>query len=196
MADYRAYTAETLFDLLNRGDEAAFGELYERYWGRMYLHALKMLQDRDAAKDVVQEGFIHLWEIRGRLQVAGHVDAYLYKLVQHRVLNHIRNQRVRTGYTDLFGQYLERHSNHTLETIQEKELLQAVQAIVQSLPDRMREIFELSRGEDLSHKEIADRLGIAPATVKRQVSNALNILKDRLDKPEVLILAVLLFRDM
>ncbi len=182
---------EELVALLNRGSEAALAEIYARYWGRLYVHALKMLQEEPLAQDAVQETFIRLWHNRAQLAPGGSLDAYLYRAVPRRVLNGLRDRQVRSQYTGLFAQYIDRHRNQTLEGLHEKELLATIDGIVRKLPARMREIFELSRYEDLNHAEIAARLGIAPATVKRQVSNAIKILKDELGKQDGLILLLL-----
>lgn len=184
-------TDEELVTLLNQGSEAAFTEVYGRYWGQLYIHALKMLHDEARAQDVVQETFIRLWQKRTELTPGGSLQAYLYRAIQRRVLNDIRDRQVRSRYADLFAQYIDHHGNQTLDRLHEQELLAAIDGIIRKLPARMREIFELSRYENLNHAEIATRLDIAPATVKRQVSNALRILKDELGKPEGLILLLL-----
>lgn len=181
-----------LTHLLKEGNHAAFAEIYDRHWGRLYIHALKMLKDENEAKDMVQEAFIGLWNNASALNVSSSLSAYLFSSMRNKVLNQIRNNRVRTGYIDLFSHYMDTHNQTVLERMEEKELLSAIEEVIQSLPEKMKEVFELSRKDHLSHKEIAEKLGISDKTVKRQISNALSILRIRLKKPENLILAVLL----
>jgi len=192
MANKQKLSDPELLRLLKTGDRAAFAEVYDRHWGTLYMHALKMLHDREEAKDVVQEVFIQLWNKAAYLDISSSLSAYLFCSTRNKVLNLIRDKKTRSGYIDLFSLYIEEHHNDTLEYIQEKELLQAIEAVIQSLPEKMREVFELSRKEHLSHKEIAQKLGISDKTVKRQVSNALHILRSELNRPETLILAILL----
>lgn len=191
-----AYGYHTGFDLLKalkEGDHAAFTEIYDRYWGILYIHAWKMLRDEAAAKDVVQDVFISLWTKAVTLHVTGSLSAYLFMAVRNKVLNLIRNNKARTDYIGLFSLYIERSRNSTVEQLHEKELLEAIDEVIRSLPDKMRQVFELSRKEYLSHRQIAERLDISEKTVKRQVSNALQILRTRINRPENLILAALFF---
>lgn len=191
---YTSITDSELIGLLKSGDHASFQVLYERHWGGLYIHALKMLDDEDEAKDVVQEVFIGLWNKKQTLDIKSSPGAYLFSAVRNKVLNLIRDKKTRAGYIDLFSLYIDQHSNEVLEGIQEKELLKAIEEVIQSLPEKMKKIFELSRKEHLSHRDISEKLDISEKTVKRQVSNALHILRDKLDRPENLILALILYR--
>lgn len=193
MPVYTGYLDSKLLDLLNEGNDAAFTEIYDRYWGILYLHAWKMLQDEVAAKDVVQEVFISLWTRSEELKVTGSLSAYLFVAVRNKVLSLIRNNKVRNDYTGLFSLYIEEHRNTTLEQLHEKELLETIEEVIRSMPEKMRRVFELSRKEYLSHRQIAEQLNISEKTVKRQVSNALQILRTQINKPENLILATLFF---
>ncbi|HEY9560441.1 MAG TPA: RNA polymerase sigma-70 factor [Anseongella sp.] len=192
MPVHACYTDSKLLGLLREGDHAAFTEIYDRYWGILYLHAWKMLRDETVAKDVVQEIFISLWIKSEVLKVTDSLNAYLFKAVRNKVLNLIRNNKVRTDYTGLFSLYIEKHRNTTLEHLHEKELLEAIEEGIRSLPEKMRQVFELSRKEYLSHRQIAKQLNISEKTVKRQVSNALQILRTQINRPENLILTTLL----
>jgi RNA polymerase sigma-70 factor (family 1) len=183
-----------LVELFSRGDKSAFAEIYRRHWGTMYFHALKMLEDENEAKDIVQEIFISLWARSAKIALNGTLTSYLFMAVRNKVLNLIRDKKTRAGYIDLFSLYIDEEVNTTLEQIHEKELLIAIEETIQSLPEKMKEIFELSRKGFLSHQQIADQLNISEKTVKRQISNALRILRTKLNKPENLLLAVMLFK--
>jgi RNA polymerase sigma-70 factor (family 1) len=192
MTDCRSFTDAELIALLKQGDRAAFAEIFDRHWGSLYIHAEKMLHDREEARDIVQEVFISLWDKAGEREITSSLSAYLFSSTRNKVLNLIRDKKTRSGYINLFALYIEGHHNDTLEFIEEKELLGAIEAVIQSLPEKMRKVFELSRKEHLSHKEIAAKLDISDGTVKRQISNALHVLRTELNKPEALILAILL----
>jgi RNA polymerase sigma-70 factor (family 1) len=193
MTTYSSYSDQELIGSLNRGDSAAFAELYDRHWGTLYVHALKMLHNEDEAKDIVQETFISLWSKAEGLELKSNLSFYLFSSVRHKVLNLIRDKKVRVGYTDLFSLYIDQFAGNVLEQIDEQELLLAIDEAIQRLPEKMRVVFELSRKGHLSHKEIAEQLNISESTVSRQVSNALKIIRSKLNRPESLILAMLLF---
>lgn len=191
---YNRFKDQELIVLLKEGDGIALRELYNRHWGAMFLHAVKMLRDEDKAKDVVQETFINLWKKSDTLTLRSNLSVYLFSAVRNRVLNLIRDENVRKGYIDLFSLYVDEHANDTLEAINKKELLLAIEVSIRKLPNKMKQVFELSRKDQLSHREIANKLNISEGTVSRQISNALKILRTDLDKPESLILALLLYQ--
>ena len=193
MSAYSTYTDQELIVSINHQNSGAFAELYDRHWGVLYMHALKMLHDEDEAKDVVQETFIQLWSKGGNLMLKSSLSVYLFSAVRHKVLNLIRDKKVRSGYTDLFSLYIDQYAGNVLEHIDEQELLIAIEGAIQQLPEKMRIIFELSRKGQLSHREIAEQLNISEGTVSRQVSNALKNIRGKINRPESLILAVLLF---
>ncbi len=182
-----------LIALLKQGNHDALAEIYQRYWAVLYIQAMKMLQDEELARDIVQEVFIGLWSSRSTLNISSSLSAYLYASVRNKVLNSIRDNQVRSDYIGLFALYLDDHRNTTIELLEEKELLQAIEEIIRNLPPKMREVFELSRKQHLSHRQIAEQLDISEKTVKKQISNALGIMKNKLDKKENLILAVILW---
>lgn len=181
-----------LVDLLKQSNHAALAEIYQRYWAVLFIQARKMLQDDDLARDVTQEIFISLWSSGPELKINSNLSGYLYASVRNKVLNCIRDNKVRTDYIDLFGLYLEQSQNSTTEILEEKELRNTILEIVESLPPKMREVFELSRFQHLTHKEIAGQLNISETTVKKQISNALGVLKTKLGDQDALVLALML----
>jgi len=188
---YRNQIEADLLDALKKGDHRAFRELYDRHWGMLYFHAWKMLGDEAEAKDIVQDVFCRLWTHATHIQVKGSLSAYLFAAVRNKVLNLIRDNKVRRTYTEKFASYLEEHRNTTFEKMDEKELLQTIEEVILSLPLKMRRVFELSRKDLLSHRQIAEQLDISEKTVKRQISNALQILRARLNTPEDLLFVYL-----
>jgi RNA polymerase sigma-70 factor (family 1) len=177
---YRSLTDPQLLDLIKSGNEEAFDEIYERYWGIIYLHVFRMLADEDDAKDLVQEVFITLWVKKDNIEFSTNLAGYLYVTARNKVINTIRQSKVQKNYLISLSQFAGAHSNITLDQLNEKDLAEAIEREVRNLPYKMREVFELSRKQNLSHKEIALHLDISDKTVKKQISNALKILKLRL----------------
>jgi RNA polymerase sigma-70 factor (ECF subfamily) len=193
MRDVTRYEDRELIRLIQKGDQAAFAEIYQRHWDLLYFHALKLLKNGDDAKDVLQEVFTTLWNNAASIAIHTDLKGYLFTAVRNRVLNLIRDNKVYERYLQLFAHYLDKHRVDTVEKIQEEELVAAIEQIIASLPPKMRQVFELSRNEQLSHRQIAQYLQISEGTVKRQISNALQHFRTRLDKPEslVIILSIL-----
>ncbi|NGM62181.1 RNA polymerase sigma-70 factor [Sphingobacterium sp. SGG-5] len=165
---------------LKSGDVNAFRRIYNDHWATVYYQVFRVLKNEEDTKDVVQEVFSSLWIHREKLLDKTNLSAYLYVQARNRVLNLIASQKVRSDYLLSVAKYADRLHNMTEELIDSRELLRRVQQEIDQLPAKMREIFELSRKDDLSHREIAERLQISPETVKKQIKNALKLLKPRL----------------
>lgn len=155
MPNYKTYTDQQLLDLLKKGDQAAFTEVYGRYNALLLVHADNKLQDEDEARDVLQDVFVRLWEKRDQLNVTSNLSGYLYNSVRNQIFNMIKHQKVISTYTESF--YAEESSNkiYADHLIREKQFAAMIAAEIASLPPRMREVFELRRMENLSNKEVA-----------------------------------------
>lgn len=179
MSTYDKFSDLELIVLLKASDEVAYAEIYRRFKDLLFLHAYRMLQDEDVAKDVVQEVFISIWDKREEINVSA-LDGYLYSSIRNRILNIISHQKVVDRYMSSLNDYLEQGIALTDEWIREKELIKMVEEEIAKLPPKMREVFELSRNQQLSHKQIGELLGISDQTVKKHVNNALKILRSKL----------------
>jgi len=169
-----------LVNLLRKGEEEAFNVLYQRHWAVVYQQVYRILQDGDECKDVIQEVFSSLWLKRQQLTENTNIGAYLYVQGRNRVFKLIAKQRVRRDYLNSIAQFIEQADMNTTELLEEKEIITRIEQEINQLPPRMREIFILSRKEGRSHREIAELLGLSEQTVKKQVQNALKIIKPRL----------------
>ncbi len=165
---------------LKTNDEAAFRQLYDGYWPQLYAVAYNRLREEMLAEDIVQEVFIDLWTKRNTLLIQHSLRAYLFASVKNKVLDCIRKRITRENFaqhilattTDL---------NHTTdEQVACNELYQALNQQVAQLPNQRRLIFELSRHDQLSYAEIAQRLQLSPKTVENQLSRALKTLRREL----------------
>ncbi|WP_025146520.1 RNA polymerase sigma factor [Pedobacter jeongneungensis] len=180
--DHKELSDLQLVSLIKEGDHISFANVFDRHWHSLYVHALKMLGNEEEAKDMVQEVFTSLWKQGDQLSIHTTLKAYLFSAVRHRVLNEIRANDRRSQYYDRFALYLQTHQTSVIEKIQFQELEQAIDKVISNLPERMREVFEMSRKQSMTNKEIALKMNIAETTVKRQISNAILILKNHLSK--------------
>jgi RNA polymerase sigma-70 factor (ECF subfamily) len=176
----RGYTDEQLLSMLKQGDQAALTEIHSRYYAVLYAHAYKRFPYREEIRDILQELFTYLWNNRESLKLSTGLPAYLYASVRNRILNIYRNNKVRVEYAASIQAFAKEGETIADERLREKELLRMVEWEIAALPSQMRIIFELSRNHDLSHIEIAEKLGLSPQTVRTQVRNALRILRVKL----------------
>lgn len=174
------FSDQELVTLLKNGNQAAFTEIYDRYWRIMYGHVYKMLLDEEEAKDVIQELFSSLWINSDRIPDQLNLSGYLYVMAKNKVLNLIRKNKFQTAYLNSLAKFINEASTVTMDELNERDLAAAIEREIQSLPPRMKQVFELSRKENLSYKEIAERLGTSEETVKKQVHNSIKAIKHHL----------------
>jgi RNA polymerase sigma-70 factor (family 1) len=169
-----------LLALIKEGDKNAYTQIYQRYFRPLFAHVYKKLGNEAEAKDIIQELFTTLWVKRESLDPQNSVAAYLFTAARNRVLDLWSHQQVESRYIDSLQNYLDNAPETADFLVREKQLMEMIETEIQALPPKMREVFELSRKQNLSHKEIAGKLGIAEQTVAKQISNALRILKIKL----------------
>lgn len=188
MENYAKRSDMELLQLLQEGDRSAYAEIFEQYKFILHHHAIKKLPDREEVKDIIQEVFATLWTKRETISIHTNLSGYLYTALKHSILDHFSRQKVRTKYIDSMKIFEEQGQVQPDYRIREKQLSAVIEAEINALPEKMRIVFELSRKTYLSHKEIAEQLGISEKTVSRQISNALSVLRSRLG-----LLAYLIF---
>jgi len=194
MIPYYKFPDEELASLLTEGDREAFAEIYHRYWKLIYAHVYKMLRDEEDSKDIVQEVFGNLWIKTESIKHNTNIAGLLYTSARNRVFDLIEKNKVRSDYIGEIASFMSDPVNHQVDAIDEKRILEILEREIQKLPPKMREIFELSRKDNLSHKEIASKLNISEQTVKKQVQNALKVIKPKLNDMGIGIGILLLLR--
>lgn len=174
---YQTYTDTALLSLMKESDQRAFTELYTRHWEQMATYVLRVIRSDAEAQDIVQEVFISLWKRRETLDIPGPLAAYLLRSVRNLALRYIEKNITKNNFLKGFSRHLSGFDFSEVDPLEARELEAKIDHAVQSLPPKMREIFLLSRMENLSYRDIAERLGIADTTVKKQVSNALKSIR-------------------
>lgn len=177
-----------LLDRIKEGRPDAFEELFNRYWEPLYLFALKRVQSEDDAKDIVQELFIKFWLKKDQIVITKNLESYLFSIVKYEVLHKVsqllRSEEKKQYYQDnILPQFSE-----FLDPLQEKELLAAIDKQVQSLPERLKEVYLLRKEEGLSIREIAGKLNISEQTVKNQLGLAVKRMRGALKETLIVIL--------
>lgn len=172
------FNNEQIIPSLLSGDENTFESVYKHFLRPLHVYAINMLKDEDAAKGMVQNIFLKLWERRTTLTFSGSIQAYLYGAVYHECLNYLRHQKVKSTHQDHILYTLDNNQrDNGMELLDLKEKLQQA---LNELPERCRTIFQLSRFEELKYHEIASELGISIKTVEAQMGKALKILRIKL----------------
>lgn len=180
MFSYGTLSDVELVELLKNGDAAAYTVIYNRYFDILYIHAYRKLNNKEEAQDIIHELFTHIWLKRDQIVINQNLPGYLYGAVRNRILDYIAHQQVETKYIDSLQGFIIAGTCITDHSIREKQLAALIEKGIADLPPKMREVFELSRKEKLGHKEIASLLNISEQTVKKQINNALKLLRVKL----------------
>jgi RNA polymerase sigma-70 factor (ECF subfamily) len=180
MLKYNQFSDEKLAGLLCTGDHAAYTVLFDRFYGLLFVHACKMLHDEDEAKDIVQELFETLWLRRENITFNTSLSSYLYAAIRHRIINQIAHKQVAGKYLSSLREFIDRDDCLADHYFREREMARMIEQEIATLPEKMQEVFRLSRQEHLSYKEIAQKVGVSEQTVRSHVKRALRILRPKL----------------
>jgi RNA polymerase sigma-70 factor (family 1) len=184
-------------DLLHRmvdDDQAAFTCLYRRHWEALFVSTVRVIGNREDAEDIIQEVFASLWNRRKALNLTGRLAGYLQVSVKYKAINYIDRNITRRHYLETLSRVADAGTAASPEVLlRVKEVQQLIQTVIESMPPKMREVFQLSRREHLSHKEIATRLGISEETVKKHIQHAMQLLRSALGKAPASIPALLFY---
>jgi RNA polymerase sigma-70 factor (ECF subfamily) len=170
---------ETLVSECVSGNEKAQRLLFDRYSGKMLGVSMRYINDKERAKDVLQDAFIKVFKNLKKFKNDGSLEGWIRRIVVNTALDQIRKNKKRQSDVELDNSFLELTTNNfTEERLQAESLMK----IVQDLPDGYRTIFNLFAIEGYSHKEIAKKLNISENTSKSQYSRAKSVLREILNK--------------
>jgi len=174
-----------MFDLISKlsnDDKNSFKAIFNEYYQPLCHLSEHYLEDKDEAKEVVQDAFLKLWEIRHDLNPDSNLRNFLFTLVKNNCLNILKRRQIllkhheKIRWIEMHYQYesLSRLDDDYLEF---NELKDKIDLAIRNLPDHCRIVFEMSRFEDLKNREIAEKLGVTQKTVEAHLTKAIKILR-------------------
>jgi RNA polymerase sigma-70 factor (family 1) len=190
LATRSTLTDSELLDLLKSGDHAAFTEIYNRYWDKLFAVAYNRLSDELEAEEVVQNIFLSLWKRKEQLALTHSLATYLSVSVKYQILTRLAQLKREKERTDQLRIAAIEGIETTGEWLSEKELRLQIEQCINTLPEKCRIVFKLSRESLKSNKEIAEELGLSEKTVEGHITKALTTLRGSLhiSIPALLIL--------
>lgn len=151
--------------------------LFKRYFAGLCVFARQYVFDNDKVKDIVHDVFVAIWEKGSLYEAEPLVKAYLFTSVKNRCFNHLRDNKKFTGHED----YMDYDSAKTQQQpLEYRELENLIKKEIENLPEKCREVFVMSRFEELKYTEIAEKLNLSVKTVEAHMSKALKILRENL----------------
>lgn len=163
---------------LQRQDQLAFEVLFDRYWKRLYSFAFKIYKEEAICEDIVQEIFISLWEKSTNTNIVN-LEGYLLRAVKYKVANYIRDLKFDSGHLEILQNIP--HPSKTDKHLVYQEFEAGIFMEIKKLPPRSQEVLILSRLEYYTNIEIAQKLGLSVRTVEKHISDALKLLKMKID---------------
>lgn len=173
---------DRILDLTSRRD---FGLLYSDFWEKVFAVCYHSTEDLELAKEMTQDIFKSIWERRHSLQVKKSYENYLVRAAKLKVAEHFRNQAIRKKYLDTVSQRLHVGANYTDQDVSYTLLNEELEQLVAQLPGQCRNVFQMSRNQGLTNRDIAERLQISQRAVEYHISKALHFLKKNLPEYEI-----------
>ena len=166
----------TLLERLTRSDAAALERIIGAYQAPLTAYASRLLDEIDAAEDTVADAFTRLWDARATLRPRS-LRSYLFAVARNLCLDELRRRRSRWRIARLWGEAAAPAAPDAAQLLRSGERTEAIDAAIQQLPLRQREVFELAYLQQLSYREVADIMGTSYKTVGNQLTAALKELR-------------------
>lgn len=166
-----------LLHKLKEGDIRALETLFNKYYGNLCRYLMLLFKNQLLVEHITQDIFVYLWENRKKLEINTSIESYLYTAGRYKALNQLRNIKRQEKIKENIGSNQNKETEGSDAMIEVIELERIINEAVETLPSRCRQIFKLSREEDMSYKEIACLLNISINTVEGQMAIALKKLR-------------------
>jgi RNA polymerase sigma factor (sigma-70 family) len=178
-----------LADLLRKGDEDAFNEIYKRFWKKIYNESYKRLRDTELTEDIVQDVFADLWIKRFNRDIEN-LGAYLISATRYQVFMLYKKSN-KQPFFETPLEYLAHPSLAADSAYEVKELHDCIYEWMNLQPEKRREVFRLKFIEDRSTKEVSEVLNISQKTVQNQFTTSIHSLRSTLSKLLLVLLIII-----
>ena len=180
-----------LQQLLRTQPKQGFDRVFETYWQRLFSYAYQIYAEERICEDIIQEVFVSLWEKLEHTSIIN-PEGYLFRAVKYKVFNHLRDLKFTQEHQEVLEQIAMPARAEANLDYDDFETL--VHREIDKLPPKCKTVFMLSRFEEVSNAEIAQRLNISIRTVEKHISDALKHLKTNLPVQELSLIVTLMFQ--
>lgn len=185
MASLHVFTDQELLNRLQKGDHAAFTELYNRYWEKLLFIAWNHTRDKYLAEDIIHEVFMSLWKEKNNFEILS-VGAFLATKVKFVVFKHYRKQQRREKLAETNLVFAKASLDE--EKLDALFLKEYIDGIIETLPEKCKMAFKYSRYSGLKNAEIAAEMNISEKGVEANLTRALKIIKQHLETTGLLLI--------
>ncbi len=181
-----------LLDRLRKGDHDAFTQLYEKYSVLLIPTILRLLKSQELTEELLQKLFIKIWDSREQIDPEKSFKAYVYRIAQNMVYYSFREDSRQKRLLDFVISQKSESYSHIEENLIHREMEELIQAALEKLPPKRREVYRLFRYEEKSYKEISELLHISTSTINDHLQKANKFLREELNNNEFVWLLFLL----
>ena len=183
-----------LIEHLQSDSTEAFDLIYKKYSGKLYSFALKYLRSASEAEELIQVVFIKVWENRVKLRKELSFKSYLFTIAYNEICKFFRRRNYQKQFIEKTMLENGTQSTSTENRIEFQSILEQVEGIIETLPERQRIVIRKSKFDGMTTKEIAKELKLAPGTIDNYISEALKYIRNRLGiKESLIILSISLY---
>lgn len=187
------FNEQELLAKIAKGDERAFTELFEGYYGALGEFVYKITESKAVTQEIVQDAFIKIWLRRETLVDIKSFSNYLFIICRNQTYNQLRKIALERNFNLPIEQHINRDFDIQEELVQVDHYRVLIDSSIDKLPEQAKRVYLLSRHERLKHEEIAKKLNISSETVKKHIQYAVNFIKKDLDsKIDIVILMILM----
>lgn len=187
-------TDARLLGRIVKQDETAFDTLYNRYHDSVLRLARRIIRRANAAEDIVQEVFLRVWQKSGQWNGRGSVKGWILRIATNLSLNHLEAFRRKAHHQILYNPRDEENDvlsrvADTLnagpeETLHQQERLRFLEKSMAELSEEKREVLKILLSEDVTLRNISERLDLPIGTVKSRIHYASRDLREKLSNNE------------
>jgi len=171
---------------LKEGDYAAFDALYHLYAENLFAFVISIAKDRYIAEEITQVVFIKVWEKRCEVKEHYSFKSWLFAITFNETVSYLRKVSAENTKIRKSRRIRDKISNETEYEIEFRNLESHTRKIIESLPEKRKQVFKMSREQGLSNQEISRDLGISVKTVENQMNSALKQIKKELGRRKIL----------
>ena len=183
-----------IIESLKKGNEKSFELIFKTYYSRLCTYAFNYTKQLEVAEDIVKDTFINIWNKKEKLDIKFTLSGYLFRSVHNSCINYLKREKRKNttlSFDDLSNIDLKLKqpisTDYPLANILVKEMENQIYEQIEKLPKQCKEIFVLSRLENLPHKKIAKKLNISENTVKVQIYRALIKLRKTIQSNSIIL---------
>lgn len=186
---------QTLKAAASKGDQKAFKEIFDHYQHRLYEYIFRMVKSKEIAEELVIDVFMKLWNGREMLQEIENLNGFLFRVAYTKTIDFFRSAAANKNFVDLVEEQISaQDASNAFNELVSKEYDEMLRKAIALMPPKRKMIYEMSRDHNLSHEEIAGRLGISKSTVANTIVEAKAFITEYLSKDiSLLTLIPLLF---